>query len=302
MEFLMRRSGWLTVALFAVVLLPRTAQAQEGTGLKGFIDSLQLGWRPEPHETEPFNQPIAMNGNCILNYYQTDAVILHRSAGSFGGDMDWSVGPRLILGRGMSDRDAFEIGYFAQYQMNGSFFNAGGTPLNFREDYRSTVNSFELNYRHWFLPEFSVLAGFRYINWHEDLNAAFDTTPGSVNAFDHTNNNLFGGQIGGDWKHLFGSGFGIELGGKAGIYGTHSTLDGTLESAGSSRASFVGELGLVGTYNLTNYMKARAGYQVMWVEGIALAPDQAIFLGASSINNRGGVFLHGGVVGLELQW
>jgi hypothetical protein len=44
---------------------------------------------------------------------------------------------------------------------------------------------------------------------------------------------------------------------------------------------------------------------VMWVEGIALAPDQANaanFPGASSVNNRGGVFLHGAVLGMELKW
>lgn len=319
----MRRKAWLAAAVLVAALLPRTAQAQEDNGLSlvSFIESLQLGQRPVPIDTEPFNQPIAMNGNCILNYYVTDAVAMRRTGGSFaGGELDWSVGPRLILGRGLSDRDAVEIGYFAQYQMNGSYFNPGGAGfnLNNRADYRSTLNSGELNYRHWFTPEFSVLAGFRYLNWHENLNAAFDTAsplpPGSVNQFYHTNNDLFGGQIGGDWKHAFGNGFGIELGGKAGVYGNRSELDGAASlpglgtfatNASSSRTSFVGELGLIGTYNLTPYFKVRAGYEVMWVEGLALAPDQvnpANFLGAPSVNNRGGVFLHGAVLGLELAW
>jgi hypothetical protein len=56
---------------------------------------------------------------------------------------------------------------------------------------------------------------------------------------------------------------------------------------------------------LTPYCNVRAGYQVMWVEGIGLAPDQvnpANFLGAPSVNNRGGVFLHGAVLGMELRW
>lgn len=311
MERRTRRKVWLA-AIFLALLAPPLVHAQEGErgGLAGFIDSLQLTWKPEPHDAEPFNQPIPMNGNCILNYYTMDAVILHRTGDGFAGDMDWSVGPRLILGRGMSDRDAIEIGYFAQYDMNGSFYNAGGVPLDNRADYRSEMNSFEVNYRHWFLPEFSVLAGVRYVNWHEDLNAATGVPPAAVNLVDHTSNNLFGFQIGGDYKQTFGDRFGIEFGGKAGIYGNRTDLDGTLTSpgamaastsAGAWRTSFVGELSLVGTYNLTHYLQFRAGYEVMWLEGMALAPDQAILPGGA-VNNRGGVFLHGAIVGLELQW
>jgi hypothetical protein len=318
MEFLMRLKGWPAVAILVAALLPQLAWAQEGEGftLVGWIDSLQLTKRPVPIETEPFNQPLAMNGYSILNYYQTDAVVMRRSAGSFnGGEPDWSIGPRLILGRGLSDRDAIEIGYFAQYQMNGSFFTPGvnGITANNREDYRSEMNSAELNWRHWLMPDLSVIAGFRYLNWHENLNAAFDTVnplpPGSVNQVYHTSNNLFGFQTGGDWKHHFNDKFGIELGAKVGVYGTRTEMDGSLgalqTTAASSRASFVGELGLIGTYNLTTYLNVRAGYQVMWVEGIALAPDQANaanFLGSPSVSNRGGVFLHGGVLGLELKW
>ncbi len=199
--------------------------------------------------------------------------------------------------------------------MNANVFAPGvnGFTANNREDYRSEMNSAELNWRHWLTPELSVIAGFRYLNWHENLNAAFDTVsplpPGSVNQVYHTSNNLFGFQTGGDWKHWFNDKFGIELGAKVGVYGTHTEMDGTLgipgigalpTSAASSRASFVGELGLIGTYKLTTYLNVRAGYQVMWVEGIALAPDQenaANFLSAPSVNNRGGVFLHGAVLG-----
>lgn len=319
----MRLKAWPAVAILVAALLPQLAQAEEheGFSLMGWIESLQLGKRPVPIETEPFNQPAVMNGFAILNYYQTDAVVMRRSAGSFnGGELDWSIGPRLVLGRGLSDRDAFEIGYFAQYQMNRNVFTPGvnGLTANNRADYRSEMNSGELNYRHWLTPELSVLAGFRYLNWHENLNTAFDTVspfaPGSVNQVYHTSNNLFGFQTGGDWKQRFGDKFGIEIGTKLGVYGTRTDMDGTASipglgafptNASSSRTSFVGELGLIGTYHFTPYCNVRAGYQVMWIEGIALAPDQANaanFFGASAISNRGNVFLHGAVAGLELQW
>ncbi len=138
--------------------------------------------------------------------------------------------------------------------------------------------------------------------------------PGSVSQIYHTSNNLYGGQIGGDWKQVFGNGFGIALGAQAGVFAARTEFDATANfpglptlgtSTASTRASFIGEIGLVGTYNLTPYLQVRAGYQVMWVEGIALAPDQvnsANFIGTSSVSNRGGVFLHGAVAGLELHW
>ena len=75
--------------------------------------------------------------------------------------------------------------------------------------------------------------------------------------------------------------------------------------AGNTRTSMIAELGLIGTYSVTGYLKLRAGYQVMWIEGLALAPDQISsvnFVGASSISNRAGVFLHGAIAGAELRW
>ena len=39
--------------------------------------------------------------------------------------------------------------------------------------------------------------------------------------------------------------------------------------------SFVGEVGLIGNVSLNRCWSLRAGYEVMWITNVALAPDQA---------------------------
>ena len=137
------RKAWPIVAILVVAWLPQSGTAQEnGLGILHIIKSMDLGWRPEPRETEPFNQPIPMNGNAILNYYSVDAVGMRRSAGQFtGGQPGMSVGPRIILGRGLSDRDAFEVGYLAQYQMLGSYLTPGAGPIGINQLARTIAPS-----------------------------------------------------------------------------------------------------------------------------------------------------------------
>ena len=273
------------------------------------------------------------SGYSQMPYYQEDILLMHRSAGNYGGDIDWAAGPRLVLGIPLGDLGAIEFAYFGLYNLNRSLVAPGaatadvggntGTGLNNRADYRSVVNNGELNYRCWLTPGFSLVTGFRYLNWHENLNTAFDPVnpfagvvvpPGSVTQAVHTSNNLYGFQIGAEWKTAVTDRFGLEIAGKTGIFDARNEMDATASvpgfgtfnaSASSSRAAFIGELGLIGTYRCTDYLKLRAGYELMWVEGLALAPDQvttANFAGPSTVSNHGGVFLHGAVMGLEYRW
>ena len=85
-------------------------------------------------------------------------------------------------------------------------------------------------------------------------------------------------------------------------------LPGRAPTSGSkSGVAFVGQGNVSGLYALTNIWNLRAGYNVIWVEGLALAPDQLNFdfanAGAGTqLNNNGGIFLHGVNVGLEARW
>jgi len=62
----------------------------------------------------------------------------------------------------------------------------------------------------------------------------------------------------------------------------------------------------VTTIPLTKFWSLRAGYNLMWIENVALAPDQLDFTftptSGTMLNDNGGVFLHGANVGLQAAW
>jgi hypothetical protein len=164
-------------------------------------------------------------------------------------------------------------------------------------------------------------AGFRYIELGTDLDitaAAFPppfTETGDYTI--HTTNRLFGGQIGGRIRRTVNH-FGFELTGKAGIYGndadqSQSVIDfpnfplRPTTSARETNVAFEGELNLSGIFRLNDVWSLKAGYSVIWIEGLALAPDQLDFNLAASpsgntLSSDGGLFIHGANVGLEARW
>ena len=70
--------------------------------------------------------------------------------------------------------------------------------------------------------------------------------------------------------------------------------------------AFVGELNLTGIYRLNDVWNLRAGYNLIWIAGVALAPDQLDFSGTAPgrqpAQQRREVFLHGVSGGLEARW
>ena len=315
-------SRWLASVVVVLVAVCPRAIAQEQ----------QPAPAPAP-VTEAMTYGADRVGYSMLPYFQEDALIMHRATGTADfGSSNWAAGPRFLLGIPLGESTAFEMGYFGIYGMNSSASDplvtatvAGitATANNNSVIYHAFMQNAELNVRRFLTPEFSLAAGFRYVNWHEHVDASYNLNnfipgvtlpPGATTQIYHTSNNLYGFQVGGDWNGMITDRLGLDLGLKTGIFGASTNMDASLNipgivsvgtNAGATRAAFVGEIGLIGTYKLTDYLKVRAGYQVMWVEGIALAPDQANtanFGGVSTVSNRGGVFVHGAVVGLEYRW
>ncbi len=164
-------------------------------------------------------------------------------------------------------------------------------------------------------------SGFRYLNVNQRLNIVSQRTvanaieQGSYNV--RTQNNLFGGQLGARLRRTSGR-LGWDASGFAGVFGnsaqqTQSVTDfpnfalrpSVTDSKGG--VAFVGGGNLSGLYSLTKALNLRAGYNTIWIEGLALAPDQLDFnlaaaQAGSRINNNGGMFLHGANVGLEARW
>lgn len=78
-------------------------------------------------------------------------------------------------------------------------------------------------------------------------------------------------------------------------------------AANRERTAFLGEISLVGNYQLTRYLIFRAGYQATWIQGIALGADNfqtnlnVLRAGPATIDHNGTAVWHGPVLGLELM-
>jgi hypothetical protein len=221
------------------------------------------------------------------------------------------------------------------------FGNVFVDPVAVGVRYSSSLNSFELN-----LPcccgccdrcnngcgdpcgcgevrcrSFEWFTGFRYVNVDEELNiSAQRIVAGGLEegSYDiRTTNRLYGLQIGMRERRTRGR-FGWEATGKAGIFGNDARevqtvtdfpnfqIRPTVSSRGG-QVAFIGDTNLSALYRLTDVWNLKAGYNLIWIEGLALAPDQLDFdfassTGGSRLHSGGGMFLHGVNVGVEARW
>lgn len=221
------------------------------------------------------------------------------------------------------------------------FLGFGETDRSYYQNiaYSSNLNSYELSFRRRWEGrncrlQGSWLAGIRYLQVVEDFD--YRTRSNVLNpqtllteqySLDYavgTNNSLTGFQVGGDaWITVIpGFSFGGEL--KAGIYGNHAhqntliqatTLAGGFyETTAGDDAAFVGEANLMAIYRINYNWTFRAGYNLMFVDGLALAienfntsppalsnptlvPDRVPFF-----NDNGNIFYHGWSAGVEWLW
>jgi hypothetical protein len=281
----------------------------------------------------------ARNQPLVLDLNNNDVLL---SAGDL--NFDWGGGVRAVVGRQLHHCTSIEFGYL------GIFDQSAGATV-FREDslrvpgdlgsgqvnnfffadqinigYESSVHSAEANLVHcWYTcnnpahcHSFEVLAGFRYLNLNEDFTlTSFDSAEGTTVYGVRTDNDLYGGQLGGRARLCYGR-VSFESVGKAGIYGNdvRQQQDALIDfpgvvvrparSASGGTTAFVGELNFTGIYQLTPVWGVRGGYNLLWIEGVALAPDQLDFTNTpdsgTGLTSSSGVFLHGASLGLEARW
>jgi hypothetical protein len=254
------------------------------------------------------------------------------NGGSFsrGSDFDFNTqeGIDVMLRRRFANGDQLEGRYFGidgntaaqQLAAPGNFIGTGftgpgGTAIN--GSYESNLQSAEINWRRPLLERITVLAGFRYIGLDDTLNYTLNSTVAG-GLYDYEND-LYGGQIGGDWS-LLDPARPLELHviGKAGIYGNNSTGNFTTDAPvgnpiqffgrGESSTAFAGDLQLVSSYRFTRHIALRGGYQMLWLDNVALAGDNASAsqlnpsLLNTHLNDNGHVFYHGAMLGAEFMW
>lgn len=195
----------------------------------------------------------------------------------------------------------------------------GGFDKSLGYSYTSKLNNAEFNVRRIFHAgnwALAPLVGFRYFQWNETLSlTGVDQFYGvTENLNSVANNYLVGGQIGGtarrDWQR-----FSLAATGKAGVFANFMQLtEANLNSTGiaglpgtgfvslNSDSRHAGAAGMldfsaVATYHVTQHFSVRGGYQLVYVTGLALAPNQ--FAGFS---HTGGLLLQGPTAGLEFTW
>lgn len=190
-------------------------------------------------------------------------------------------------------------------------------------DYRSRLYNAEWNARWNPQRRLTVLAGFRWVNLTEELEGILlpSTAHGTGSFWDaQTKNNLYGFQIGMDAKLLERNRFSIGSVLKAGIFDNHVEEATTVrmtriqfgESDSTDHFAFLGEAGVQCKYQVTPRLALKAGYEAMWLQGVALAPGQIsetechytlvpqdTYIQALGVDCSSGIFYHGATAGLE---
>lgn len=256
---------------------------------------------------------------------------------------DIQAGPQVYLGIPVGANSHVELGYFGIYDWRGSGAaldpNANlFVPLNdpnntfifdnaVQATTSSKLNNVELNLRRSVGTMVSILGGLRYV----ELNDRFTmlTTqpnflvPGSAfGLYDiRANSRLMGPQVGGNFSLPIGTWLTLGMGTKLGLfasdqsqsqaivdditgaYGAPVTLRNSSDN--TVRAAFIAEMNFLATFRLTSNLYARAGYKLLWLDGVAVGTEQIDYT-TSNLGGRavraGDVFYNGFVTGLEWRW
>ncbi len=164
--------------------------------------------------------------------------------------------------------------------------------------------------------------------WIGGTGTGFDmTTPPTFltySVFSKAQNELNGAQALFAYRFYDGSWFMLEGTGKAGVYynSIHGQVQETLAGSGNNDsvyrrtlkgkdegAAFVGNLGLRAIVGITDYIDLVLGYEVLFLSGVALGPDQLNGISQDSTNTTiyrvqhdRSLIANGGNIGLRIYW
>lgn len=191
--------------------------------------------------------------------------------------------------------------------------------------YGSELYSTEFNLRRrmdWLTP----LIGFRWVELEEQFGVAGlePPTPGIPYSYRYdTHNHMYGVQVGAE-VILWNRGGPLRVDGvfKAGMYYNEADLDAAFgygpvpdeaerivfeQSRAEPHTSFLGEVGVGASWQASDWLNLRGGYQLTWIEGVALAPEQIpstdLFVPFNTeVNTGGSPLYHGPYAAIEARW
>ncbi|HEY2882255.1 MAG TPA: BBP7 family outer membrane beta-barrel protein [Pirellulales bacterium] len=254
-------------------------------------------------------------------------------------DFDWRVGPYITAGYRPTKKDAWELTYFGlqDWNENETVTGAGnvalpgviGTLPNFigadsiSVNYQSEIQNGELNYlwKPFNSPDFMWLVGFRGFHLDERLNFFSTVTGTGTGSYDtHTNNDLLGLQGGIRLQHRFCDRFCMDGFAKAGIYRNRSEERQSIvnDDAGvitsvrdevsteQDHWAYVTDAGMNLNFFICRNWCVTGGYNVIWADQLALAPNQLDFTNdpnsGTVLNHTGSIFMHGAHLGVACRW
>jgi len=267
-------------------------------------DNFQSGWRAEVGRA--FGSGLAIEGQYFLvdDWFQQAQFT---SNGLFVTDP-------VIPGDALSPPDAPPD--FAQFPVD-DFYQA----LQHTVDYRSVLLNSEINLRatwRWCNFVRSQLAGVRFAQLREDFflvsqDDRLSRPDDGFGLYDiRTKNNLIGAQYGEEIMFQVLGTTTLTINGKVGLYANDIEVRRSITNDGvevvnlmltDTNLAFLGELGAHLNVKVTDMVSIRGGYNLYWIEGLALAPEQYTFNQAllTDVNEHGGLFVHGFSLGLEVR-
>lgn len=254
----------------------------------------------------------------------TQESMLQANPNNSQGSTTLSVPTELDLGN-----DSFDGATSSQFRYDSRF---NSFELNYHVKERMGRDHMELEPSgHWVRragPTISrsLIAGLRFFDMNEDFNWTADGIGSDPNTGDQgelgvvqttTDNDMLGTQLGFTWARESAR-WSLGMKAKGGMYvniidvrssasipiptdDSFTEIDSVLDS---EDIGFVGEAALLGKYHIQPNFSLRAGFEVLYITGTALAPHQISFVpgGPSRVVATGDPVYLGGIIGFEGYW
>ena len=259
------------------------------------------------------------------SYAKSPALVENATSGAtlldaHGLDPGTAVGPKFDVTMNFASGYHFEFIFFGLegWHTSNTLAAAGNNlevPIfagdrfsHLQTTYSSRLFNEEINSKHQLVGPINILSGFRAIELNENLSFAGSgsTTNGTANL--KTRNWLLGLQLGAEALLVERGRLSLDCYAKAGIYINPARLT-TNQSGGVNLPSgstdyaheaFAGDVGLNANYRLGRGWSSTVGYQALWLDRVALAPNQAATI--PQVNIRGDALFQGVNLGLIKQF
>ncbi|WP_207790081.1 hypothetical protein [Polymorphobacter arshaanensis] len=284
-----------------------------GTGnqpLVAFVPGDVYWWTPSGLNTTNYPGAVALASNQLGQRLAPGPKlgVTYRGASGWSAELSYFS----VVGLGATrTRGPENPGQWLVMKAPGSFWQTQDfayQSMAWRAD--SGLHSLEANVRRDVSPRVTLFAGLRWLQLNDTLQGTLTpidigepdwkttvmpatladakpmagSTPVANPPFwtTDTGNSLYGVQIGARatvWQHAR---FSVEALAKAGVYANHAEQAALVSirkqlnpaSAAVNTTSFVGEGGLVARFGVTDAVAFKLGYDILWLNGVALAPTQ----------------------------